>query len=300
MLAFKSWNFCFCLLATGSSPTAIAALTSTVNRTTTNLQPLVPIGTQLQQPQFQVRMVQFPQQSGPAQIQQTIVQSPRGATTPVQIHTQQAQVVQGLQQVSQPTMGLLMSNGRYLYSSNKRTHLVKYWQTTAQSYTVESLFLNPPWLLEPSHSWTEPFNIPVEPKPYFTFPVKNTYFVPSSTLFSNLPRIWSNFLFTLWGSKWTGFHEIWLTFRLKILDLRDVLESSLFYLSYRRFSSMYSWNKLPWTVKYIVIQGKLMLVSQQGTSFIVTWDQALNYTKSDNFTNMYSFFRYSHRFKANP
>ena len=94
------------MLATGSSPTALAAVTLTVNRTTTNLQPLVPIGTQLQQPQFQVRMVQFPQQSGPAQIQQTIVQSPRGATTPVQIHTQQAQVVQGLQQVSQPTMGL--------------------------------------------------------------------------------------------------------------------------------------------------------------------------------------------------
>ena len=63
-------------------------------------------------------MVQFPQQSGPAQIQQTIVQSPRGATTPVQIHTQQAQVVQGLQQLSQRTvMGLLMSNGRYLHSS---------------------------------------------------------------------------------------------------------------------------------------------------------------------------------------
>lgn len=91
-----------------------------------------------------------------------------------------------------------------------------------------------------------------------------------------------------------------LTFRLKILNLRDVLESSLFYLSYRRFSSMYSWNKLPWTVKDIVIQGKLMLLSQQGTSFILTWDQALSYTKSDNFTNMYSFFRYSHRFKANP
>ncbi|CAH3191152.1 unnamed protein product, partial [Porites evermanni] len=36
--------------ATGSSPTVIAALTSTVNRTTTNLQPLVPIGIQLQQP----------------------------------------------------------------------------------------------------------------------------------------------------------------------------------------------------------------------------------------------------------
>ena len=106
----------FVFIATGSSPTAIAALTSTVNRTTTNLQPLVPIGTQLQQPQFQVRMVQFPQQSGPAQIQQTIVQSPRGATTPVQIHTQQAQVVQGLQQVCQQTMGLLMSNGRYLHS----------------------------------------------------------------------------------------------------------------------------------------------------------------------------------------
>ena len=87
------------LLGAGTSPTAIAALTSTVNRTTTNLQPLVPIGTQLQQPQFQVRMVQFPQQGGPAQIQcqPTIVQSPRGAT-PVQIHTQ-AQVVQGLQQV---------------------------------------------------------------------------------------------------------------------------------------------------------------------------------------------------------
>lgn len=121
------------MLATGSSPTAIAALTSTVNRTTTNLQPLVPIGTQLQQPQFQVRMVQFPQQSGPAQIQQTIVQSPRGATAPVQIHTQQAQVVQGLQQVCQRTMGLLMSNGRYLNfrwnESNKRTHLVKYLQT---------------------------------------------------------------------------------------------------------------------------------------------------------------------------
>ena len=121
------------MLATGSSPTAIAALTSTVNRTTTNLQPLVPIGTQLQQPQFQVRMVQFPQQSGPAQIQQTIVQSPRGATTPVQIHTQQAQVVQGLQQVSQRKIGLLMSNGRYLHfrwdESNKRTHLVKYLQT---------------------------------------------------------------------------------------------------------------------------------------------------------------------------
>lgn len=83
----------------GTSPTAIAALTSTVNRTTTNLQPLVPIGTQLQQPQFQVRMVQFPQQGGPTQIQcqPTIVQSPRGAT-PVQIHTQ-AQVVQGLQQI---------------------------------------------------------------------------------------------------------------------------------------------------------------------------------------------------------
>ena len=63
LLAFKSWGFCFCLLATGSSPTAIAALTSTVNRTTTNLQPLIPIGTQLRQPQFQVRMVQFPQQS---------------------------------------------------------------------------------------------------------------------------------------------------------------------------------------------------------------------------------------------
>ena len=88
-----------CLLGTGTSPTAIAALTSTVNRTTTNLQPLVPIGTQMPQPQFQVRMVQFPQQGGPAQIQQTIVQSPRGAT-PVQIHTQQAQVVQGLQQVT--------------------------------------------------------------------------------------------------------------------------------------------------------------------------------------------------------
>lgn len=84
----------------GTSPTAIAALTSTVNRTTTNLQPLVPIGTQLQQPQFQVRMVQFPQQGGPTQIQcqPTIVQSPRGAT-PVQIHTQQGQVVQGLQQI---------------------------------------------------------------------------------------------------------------------------------------------------------------------------------------------------------
>ncbi|XP_078369298.1 uncharacterized protein LOC144653225 [Oculina patagonica] len=84
----------------GTSPTAIAALTSTVNRTTTNLQPLVPIGTQLQQQQFQVRMVQFPQQGGPTQIQcqPTIVQSPRGAT-PVQIHTQQAQVVQGLQQI---------------------------------------------------------------------------------------------------------------------------------------------------------------------------------------------------------
>ena len=117
LLPFKSSSFCFCLLATGSSPTAITALTSTVNRTTTNLQPLVPIETQLQQPQFQVRMVQFPQQSGPAQIQQTIVQSPRGATTPVQIHTQQAQVVQGLQQVCQRTMGLLMSNGRYLYFS---------------------------------------------------------------------------------------------------------------------------------------------------------------------------------------
>ena len=78
-------------LGTGSSPTAIAALTSTVNRTTTNLQPLVPIGTQL-------RMVQFPQQGGPTQIQQTIVQSQRGAT-PVQIHAQPAQVVQGLQQV---------------------------------------------------------------------------------------------------------------------------------------------------------------------------------------------------------
>ena len=114
---FQKLKFFFCLLATGSSPTAIAALTSTVNRTTTNLQPLVPIGTQLQQPQFQVRMVQFPQQSGPAQIQQTIVQSPRGATTPVQIHTQQAQVVQGLQQVCQRTMGLLMSNGRYLHFS---------------------------------------------------------------------------------------------------------------------------------------------------------------------------------------
>lgn len=74
------------------------ALTSTVNRTTTNLQPLVPIGTQIPQQQFQVRMVQFPQQGGPAQIQQTIVQSPRGAT-PVQIHSQQAQVVQGLQQI---------------------------------------------------------------------------------------------------------------------------------------------------------------------------------------------------------
>ncbi|CAH3191146.1 unnamed protein product [Porites evermanni] len=91
--------------ATGSSPTAIAALTSTVNRTTTNLQPLVPIGTQLQQPQFQVRMVQFPQQTGPAQIQQTIVQSPRGATTPVQFHTQQAQVVQGLQQIQGKPLG---------------------------------------------------------------------------------------------------------------------------------------------------------------------------------------------------
>ena len=54
---FQKLKFFFCLLATGSSPTAIAALTSTVNRTTTNLQPLVPIGTQLQQPQFQVRMV---------------------------------------------------------------------------------------------------------------------------------------------------------------------------------------------------------------------------------------------------
>ena len=43
-------------------------------------------------------MVQFPQQGGPTQIQPTIVQSPRGAT-PVQINTQQAQVVQGLQQV---------------------------------------------------------------------------------------------------------------------------------------------------------------------------------------------------------
>ena len=74
-------------------------------------------GTQLQQPQFQVRIVQFPQQSGPAQIQHTIVQSPRGATTPVQIHTQQAQIVQGLQQVCQQTRGLLMSNGRYIHSS---------------------------------------------------------------------------------------------------------------------------------------------------------------------------------------
>ena len=92
------------LLGAGTSPTAIAALTSTVNRTTTNLQPLVPIGTQLQQPQFQVRMVQFPQQGGPTQIQcqPTIVQSPRGAT-PVQIHTQ-AQVVQGLQQVQSKTL----------------------------------------------------------------------------------------------------------------------------------------------------------------------------------------------------
>ena len=144
LLAFKSWSFCFCLLATGSSPTAIAALTSTVNRTTTNLQPLVPIGTQLQQPQFQVRMVQFPQQSGPAQIQQTIVQSPRGASTPVQIHTQQAQVVQGLQQVSQRTvMGLLMSNGRYLHFSvgwikQENSSCEKLTDLTAQSYALIS------------------------------------------------------------------------------------------------------------------------------------------------------------------
>lgn len=81
-------------IGTGTSGTAIAALTSTVNRTTTNLQPLVPIP----QPQFQVQMVHLPQQGGPAQIQQTIVQSPRGAP-PVQIHSQPAQVVQGLQQV---------------------------------------------------------------------------------------------------------------------------------------------------------------------------------------------------------
>ena len=102
-----TYNNCQIILhvtGAGTSPTAIAALTSTVNRTTTNLQPLVPIGTQLQQPQFQVRMVQFPQQGGPAQIQcqPTIVQSPRGAT-PVQIHTQ-AQVVQGLQQVESKTL----------------------------------------------------------------------------------------------------------------------------------------------------------------------------------------------------
>lgn len=92
-------TYIFLVLGAGTSPTAIAALTSTVNRTTTNLQPLVPIRTQLQQPQFQVQMVKFPQQGGPTQIQcqPTIVQSPRGAT-PVQIHTQ-AQVVQGLQQI---------------------------------------------------------------------------------------------------------------------------------------------------------------------------------------------------------
>ena len=34
-----------------------------------------------------------------------------------------------------------------------------------------------------------------------------------------------------------------LTFRLKVLDLRDVLENSVFELSYHRFSSMYSRNK---------------------------------------------------------
>lgn len=97
-------TYIFLVLGAGTSPTAIAALTSTVNRTTTNLQPLVPIRTQLQQPQFQVQMVKFPQQGGPTQIQcqPTIVQSPRGAT-PVQIHTQ-AQVVQGLQQVESKTL----------------------------------------------------------------------------------------------------------------------------------------------------------------------------------------------------
>ena len=100
-------------LGAGTSPTAIAALTSTVNRTTTNLQPLVPIGTQLQQQPFQVRMVQFPQQGGPTQIQPTIVQSPRGAT-PVQINTQQAQVVQGLQQV-----GIICTCVEHMKNNNK-------------------------------------------------------------------------------------------------------------------------------------------------------------------------------------
>ena len=49
-----------------------------------------------------------------------------------------------------------------------------------------------------------------------------------------------------------------LTFTLKVLDLRDVLENSVFELSYHRFFSMYSRNK----------------TSQQIINFTLTYDQA--------------------------
>ncbi|CAH3191148.1 unnamed protein product, partial [Porites evermanni] len=94
---------------------------STVNRTTTNLQPLVPIGTQLQQPQFQVRMVQFPQQSGPAQIQQTIVQSPR----PWKVYL--------FRQVSAVGFSLLQIQGKPLGTTVKVTQQTQGAQTTARA-----------------------------------------------------------------------------------------------------------------------------------------------------------------------
>ena len=108
------------------------------------------------------------------------------------------------------------------------------------------LFPNPPWNLELSLSWTEPFNISIEPKLTSLFQT-NTYFAPLLNPVFLISREFGPISFSLWGSKWTGFHEIWFNLQTlnnyQISEIVWVLKSSVFELPYRRFSSIYSRNK---------------------------------------------------------
>ena len=144
------------------------------------------------------------------------------------------------------------------FGEQGRQNHPQYLSGLSRALTVEPSFLNPPWLLEPSLSWTEPFNILNLNYLHFSSQTLSPP-PPPQPRFSNLPIIWTNFLFPIYEvQNERDSMKSDLTFRLKILDLRDVLESSVFELSYRRFSSMYSRNK----------------VSQQVTSFTLTYDRA--------------------------
>ena len=77
------------------------------------------------------------------------------------------------------------------------------------------LFRNPSWNLEPSLSWTEPFNTSIEPKLTSLFQT-NTYFVPLLNPVFLISQEFGPISFSPWGSKWTGFHEIW--FNLQALN----------------------------------------------------------------------------------